>query len=506
MPTTPFLKGINNFMDFGLKLKEPKTKNGNQSFVPPSDYGNSVNVVTESNRYGNSFLDDASTSNTKKLIETYRTMASNSDVVGAIDEIVNAAVVTDDNTTPVEVVLDDVDLTKNIKDKISEEFGTILSLLHFNDDGDDQFRKWYIDGRTYYHIIVNKTNKSGKDGIDELREIDPWKIKKIREVTKEKNSSGVEIITGITEYYLYEDDSLLKTDNALKIDKDSIVCVTSGLKDIKGKEIVSFLHPAIKPFNQLVALEDSVVIYRVARAPERRIFYVDTGNLPPARADQYMRKMINAHQNKMIYDSQTGTLKENKHILSMMEDLWIPRREGSTGTSVDTLPGGQNLGEMDDVLYFLKKMYKALRIPSTRLDTENSVFQTGMATEISRDELKFSSYVNKLRKKFSQVFKQTLKTQLILKKVITPEDWEKTISEKIRFRFNNDSQFVEAKNNEIMSRRLDLLNTVDQFVGKYFSIETVRKEVLNQSEEDFKQEDEKMKAEKEAGLYNEGDQ
>ena len=484
---------------FGNTDKKQKKAALRPSFVPPSDSETTIDVVSQTNRFGVEF--DKSATNTKQQIDTYRGMAGNSDIISAIDEIVNAAIVNDPDKAPVELVTDKVEgVSDNIKTKMADEFKSVVSLFNFNDAADDIFRQWYIDGRLYYHIVLDE--KRPANGIEELRQIDPRKIKKVREILKEKSASGIDIVTGVKEYYVFEDDDLHSSNKALEIPTEAIICATSGLKSADGKEIISYLEPAIKPFNQLVALEDSLVIYRIARAPERRVFYVDVGNLPPTRADQYMRKTINAHKNKTIYDSVTGSIKDNKHIMSMMEDIWLPRVSGNRSTEVSTLPGGQGLGEMDDVLYFMKKLYKAMRIPAGRLDTENSMLQTGIASEITRDEVKFAKFIDKIRKKFSRLFKHALRTQLILKNVITAEDWEK-ISNHLQFKFNSDSAFTEIKEAEIIGRRLDLLQTADQFAGKYLSIETIRKNILNQSEDDYKEEDKRMAAEKKSGLYPE---
>ncbi len=488
---------------FGYELK----KQGKQVEKPdklspspfaPTDIDGSIDAsVTQ----GHSFDFDASWKNTGELINTYRSMAMNADCASAIDEIVNDAIVFDVDESPVELVLDDVEVSDAIKTKLTDEFKTVLGLFDFNEVGDDIFKEWYVDGRIFYHIVLSKTSQE-KNGIAELRRIDPRHIKKVRNIIKEKGPGGIELVKGVEEYYIYSDPKtkLSGQGKAIKIPKEAIIYVSSGIKSLNGKDVLSHLHPAVKPFNQLVALEDSVVVYRISRAPERRVFYVDVGKLPKTRAEQYMRSLIANHKNKMVYDVKTGAVKDAKNVVSMMEDIWLPRREGSRGTEVETLPGGQNLGEMDDVLYFLKKLFTAMKIPKTRLDSENSVFNSGRSNEITRDEIKFSKFIDKVRKRFSRVFRQALKTQLILKNIITTDDWEK-INEQLRFRFNTDSQFAELKEMEILTGRMEILGTLDEYVGKYFSQAWVQKNVLSQTEEEIKEIDKEIKDEIAAKKY-----
>ena len=483
------------FLGFEIKPIKKKNENLSPSFVPPTDLDGAVEI-SERNSFGYNF--DASYKNIKEQIELYRSMAINAECSDAIEEIINDAIVFDSDKTPVELVWDDNSkISDKIKKKILEEFQIILKLYDFNNIGDDIFRRWYVDGRIFYHIIINKGKE--KDGIAELRYIDPRYIRKIRKVKKEKGKNGVEIVKGIEEYYIYNDpdSSYTTTNSAIKIPKEAIIYCSSGLKSPDDKEVISYLQSAIKPFNSLVSLEDSLVIYRIARAPERRVFYVDTGNLPKTKAEQYMKSIINKHKNKMVYDARTGTVKDNRHILSMLEDIWLPRREGSRGTEVDTLPGAQSLGDMEEVLYFVKKLYRALRIPTSRMDNE-SVFNLGRSAEITRAEIKFSKFIDKLRKKFSRIFRQALRTQLILKNIITENDWEE-INEGIQFRYNTDSHFAELKENEILQGRLELLGVVDEYVGRYFSIEQVQKEILKRTDEEIKKINKEIEQEKDEG-------
>jgi len=483
---------------FNSSKKEKKLA---PSFVGPTDHDATIDIVTETNRTGVNFgfsQDDKETF-TKSSIKTYRTMSDNSDVGSAIEEIVDAAIVSNTRDKTVSINLDDVDdLSENIKKKISEEFEEALKLLNFNSSADDLFRQWYIDGRILFHKVTDKN----KSGILELRPINPTEIKKVQEVQKKRNQNGIDVISGVEEYYLWEPSDLVRTNKAVKIDPESILVSTSGMRSSDRKHIVSYLHQAIKPYNMLTSLEDSIVVYRIARAPERRVFYVDVGNLPPARADQYMRKIINAHKNKTVYDARTGSVKDSKHLVSMLENIYLPRVDGSRGTQIDTLPGGQDLGELSDILYFQKKLYKALHIPTSRLDTDNSIMAVGRATEISRDEIKFNSFINKLRTRFSKLFLDVVKTQVIIKKVMTEAEWE-DIKQDIRFDFNSNSDFAENKKAEILTARVELLSNVVDYVGKYMSIDFVRREILQQTDEDIEKEDKKMAEEKKAGLYPE---
>ena len=358
---------------------------------------------------------------------------------------------------------------------------------------------WYIDGRMFYHIVVN--DKNPKEGIQELRYIDPRKIRKVREIKKDRDpKTGAMIVVSIAEYYVYNDRGTTTqtfTSNVgqgIRIAPDSIININSGLMDAKNTFVISYLHKAIKPLNQLRMLEDATVIYRISRAPERRIFYIDVGNLPKMKAEQYLREIMQKYKNKLVYDAQTGEIRDDRRFQTMLEDFWLPRREGGKGTEITTLQGGQNLGEIDDVLYFQKKMFKSLNVPVSRIESDNG-FSLGRASEITRDELKFGKFVSRLRLRFSHLFDKMLETQLLLKGVCTRKEWEQ-MKEEISYDYQSDSHFAELKNAELMKDRLGLLSDIDGYVGKYFSINYIRKNVLHQSEEDIKQMDEEMEEDK----------
>jgi hypothetical protein len=378
--------------------------------------------------------------------------------------------------------MDDLDQPDRIKKMMTEEFEHVVNMLNMNWYGHDIFRRWYVDGRLYYHKIIDEKNP--KNGLLELRPIDPTKIRKVRELKKEKDpKTGAEIITGATEYFIFQNDSLGTKAQGLKIAKDAITYVTSGLLDPSRKRILSHLHKALKPVNQLRMMEDSLVIYRLARAPERRIFYIDVGNLPKGKAEEYLRNIMAKYRNKMVYDAETGDMKDDKKHMSMLEDFWLPRREGGRGTEISTLPGGENLGQIDDIEYFRKKLYKSLNVPSGRLEQENQ-FSLGRSTEISRDELKFQKFINRLRKKFSALFIDILKTQLILKGVVTEEEWE-SIRSDISIDFLKDNHFSELKDAELIRERLATLREVDEYAGRYYSVEWIRKNILMQTDEEI---------------------
>jgi len=422
-------------------------------------------------------------------------MALQPECDSAVQDVVNEAIVVTEDSGPVEIVLDKLDYPENIKKKIHEEFEAIVKLLDFNNNAYDLFRKWYVDGRLYHHIVIDEKNP--RQGIKDLRYIDPRKIRKIKESLKEKDArTGATVFKGMNEYYLYNAGGVNSSNQAqgVKIAKDSISYCHSGLLDERNSMIYSYLHKAIKPLNQLRMLEDAVVIYRLARAPERRVFYIDVGNLPKMKAEQYMRDMMVKHKNKLIYDASTGEVRDDRKFMTMLEDFWLPRREGGRGTEITTLPGGQSLGEMDDVDYFRRKLYKSLNVPITRMDAENQ-FNLGRASEITRDELKFNKFVMRLRNRFSILFSDLLEIQLALKGVITRGEW-KEMKQDIYYDFQEDNHFTELKDTEIMQGRLQILGEVDSFVGKYFSEDWIRKNVLRMTEEEIK--DEQKQIDKEA--------
>ena len=441
------------------------------------------NVINAGGHYGQYVdINGDQTKSEKELIFKYRDISQHTECDAAVEDIVNESIVSDDDSSPVSLIMDDLDQPDRIKKMMSEEFENIIAMLNMNWYGHDIFRRWYVDGRLYYHKIIDESNP--KNGLIELRSIDPTKIRKVRELKKEKDpKTGAEIIVGASEYFIFQNDSLGNKSQGLKIAKDSITYVTSGLLDPSRKRILSHLHKALKPVNQLRMMEDSLVIYRLARAPERRIFYIDVGNLPKGKAEEYLRNIMAKYRNKMVYDAETGDMKDDKKHMSMLEDFWLPRREGGRGTEISTLPGGENLGQIDDIEYFRRKLYKSLNVPSGRLEQEQQ-FNLGRSTEISRDELKFQKFINRLRKKFSALFIDILKTQLILKGIVTEDEWE-TIRSDISVDFLKDNHFSELKDAELLRERLGTLREIDEYAGRYYSVEWIRKNVLMQTEEDI---------------------
>ena len=419
------------------------------------------------------------------LIKRYREIAQHPECDMAIEDIINEVIVSDERDASVSVSLDKLMISDNIKMKVRDEFDEVLRLLNFDEKGHDIFRRWYVDGRIYFHKVIDP--KSPRKGLTEIRYIDPRKIKKVREVTKKRDTKGkgVEMVEATAEWFVYNEKgiSAANTNAGLKISSDSITYVTSGVIDQTKNMVMGHLHKAIKPTNQLRMIEDAVVIYRIVRAPERRIFYVDVGNLPKVKAESYLRDVMARYRNKLVYDASTGEVRDDRKHMSMLEDFWLPRREGAKGTEVSTLSGGQNLGEISDVEYFQKKLYQSLNVPMSRLDSDNG-FNMGRAAEITRDELKFTKFVQRLRKRFTQVFNDVLKTQLVLKGIITIEDWAK-IKEHIQYTFLKDGYFAELKNAEILRERLSLAQEVSPYVGKYYSVEYVRKNILQQTDEDI---------------------
>jgi hypothetical protein len=456
--------------------------------------------------YG-TYLDlEGTVKNEIELITRYREMAMNPEVELAVDDIVNESVITEQGKSPVAISLGNVDIPESIKTKIVDEFDEVLRLLAFHEYAYDIFKKWYVDGRLYYHIMID--SKNPKDGIQELRAIDPRKIKKAREV-RDKKSNGDKLVSlprNVTEYYLYYPGGVSSrvagmggpnTQQALKITDDAICHIHSGILDSGNKMILGNLHKAIKPMNQLKMLEDATVIYRLARAPERRIFYVDVGNLPKVKAEQYLSGIMSKFKNKTVYDTETGEVRDDRKHMSMLEDFWLPRREGGRGTEITTLPGGTNLGEIEDIIYFKKKLYKALGVPVSRLEPEGS-FSLGRATEISRDEVKFGKFVNRLRYRFTNLFDDLLGKQLQLKGIVSKDDWD-VIKTLIQYNFRQDSHFSELKHTEVMRERLEIAQTIDEYVGKYYSKQWLRKNVLNQTEEEIRMIDSEMAGEIEDG-------
>jgi hypothetical protein len=485
---------------FGFSIKSKQEELKGQSPIPPSA---DDAVTTVAGGYFGSYVDiDGVARNEFDLIKRYRDMSMHPEVDSAIDEIVNEAINSSLDDTPVQIELSNLEVSESIKKKIREEFQYILRLLKFDTRAHEIFRTWYIDGRIYYHKVIDLANP--KAGITELRYIDPLKIKKVR--VQNKDPRLAQVLSANTadpsnalaydfgnyvEYYMYNPKGFISStfdvNNAtsgVKIANDAITYVTSSIQDLNKKMVLSFLHKAIKSLNQLRMIEDALVIYRLSRAPERRIFYIDVGNLPKVKAEQYLREVMARYRNKLVYDAQTGEIRDDKKHMSMLEDFWLPRREGGRGTEITTLPGGQNLGELKDVEYFKKKLYNSLNLPPSRLDDANQGFSLGRSSEILRDELKFAKWIARLRKKFSALFHDVLKTQLILKGVIAPEDWEE-MQEHIQYDYQFDNHFEELKQAELMGNRLQVATALDPFLGKYYSIEYVRKQVLMQNDAEY---------------------
>ena len=480
---------------FGFEIsrkKEEVKQETNKSFaVPQNDDGA---VVIQSGSYYGTYVDlDGVVRNEIELITRYREMSMQPEIEGAIDDIVNEAIVSEDNGQCVELNTDDLKQNDAIKKKISSEFDYVLKLLNFGSTGHDLFRRWYIDGRLFYHLIINE--KRPQDGIQELRYIDPRRIRKVREIQKTKDQTGMEVIKQVKEYYLYNERGVIGAHSNMgaKIATDAVVNVNSGLMDSKRAMVLSYLHKAIKPLNQLRMVEDATVIYRLSRAPERRVFYVDVGNMPTIKADQYLRDIMVKYRNKLVYDSTTGEIKDDRKHLSMLEDFWLPRREGSRGTEIQTLPGGMNLGELEDVKYFEKKLYKSLGVPVSRLESTQG-FSLGRSTEITRDELKFNKFISRLRNKFSTLFDDLLRVQLVLKKICTEEEWNE-FKEEIWYDFLKDNNFDELKESELLTSRMQTLQMVDPYVGRYYSKMWVRKNILMQSEDDIEEIDAQIEEE-----------
>lgn len=482
---------------FGWTIKKSKEEEQKQkkieSFVLPENQDGAVNVEGVAGAYG-AYIDfDATVKNEFELVTRYRELSLLPDVDFAIDDIVNEMIVMDGETDPVKINLEKLDAANSVKKKIEEEFHNILSMLDWNNQAYEIVKKWYIDGRLYYHVIIDENKK--QNGIVELRYIDPRQIRKVREVERDiDQNSGIELVKVIDEYFTYNSRGVqfnapnsyspIATMGGVKISTDAICYTHSGIVDKYSASILSHLHKAIKPINQLKMMEDALVIYRIARAPERRIFYVDVGNLPKSKADDYLRSVMNRYRNKLQYNIETGEMKDERRFMSMLEDYWLPRREGSNGTSIETLPGGENLGEMQDVEFFQKKVYRALNVPLSRLDS-NSGFQLGRAAEISRDEVKFAKFIHRIRLRFTHLFDELLKKQLVLKKIINQEEWVQ-IREGIKFVFNTDNHFAELKQTEMIKSRLELLSLVDPYANKYFSVDWIRKNILKQTEEDIR--------------------
>jgi hypothetical protein len=493
---------------FGFEIKRKEDTKPLASFTPEYKDDGAV-VVAAGGQYGTYVDLDGTVRTEAELVSKYREMAQQPEIDSAIDDITNDAIVNEENQKTVEIVLDDLKVANNVKKAILSEFDNVLDILDFNFYSYEIFKRWYIDGRLYYHIIIDEQKLD--QGIKELRYIDPRKIRKVREVIKKRNKSdpnATVVQQTNAEYFIYNDrgfqaragaQAAVGSTSGLRIAKDSIIYVTSGLTDRDGTMILSYLHKAIKPLNQLRALEDASIIYRLSRAPERLVFYVDVGNLPKIKAEQYLRDMMVRYKNKLVYDANTGEVKDDRKFMTMLENYWLPRREGGRGTEITTLPGGQNLGEMEDVKYFQRKLFKSLNVPYSRLEPETT-YSLGRAAEITREEVKFQRFIDRLRQKFSQLFLFALEKQLILKRVMTPEDWDQ-FSKKIKFKFARDTFFAELKETEMLNDRINSLNNVAPYAGKYYSHEWIRKNILKQTDENIQEIDSQIQQEENNPQY-----
>ena len=480
---------------FGFQITRTKEQGEQPTFVLPDP----EDGATTSAGFYSEFIDiEGQTKSESDLIRRYRSTSEHPECDLAIEDIVNEAINTDETRASVAIVTDNLPYSSKIKKRISEEFSQILRLLDFDTKCHDIFRRWYIDGRLHYHKIIDEDNV--QKGIQELRYIDALKIKRIRKVDKDVTKKGSPTVKVLEDYYVYNEGGAVSTSNTssaiggtLKITADAIANCPSGLFDPSKALVRSYLHKAIKPVNQLRMIEDAVVIYRIARAPERRIFYIDVGNLPKVKAEQYLKDVMNRYRNKLVYNASTGEVKDDRQQMSMLEDFWLPRREGGRGTEITTLPGGSNLGEIDDILYFQKKLYRSLNIPISRLETESG-FSMGRGAEITRDEVKFTKFVQKLRKKFNTLFNNILKTQLILKGVVAEDDWL-SIKENLSYEYMKDGHYAEMRDMDLLRDRLDVLNTIEPFIGQYFSKKYVQKQVFRMSDDEIDSMDKEMESE-----------
>ena len=501
---------------FGFSIEDTeKTPAGVVSPIPPNRQDGSEYYVS-SGFYG-SYVDIEGVYKTENdLLRRYRQMSLYPECDSAIEDIVNEAIVSDTHDSPIEIELSNLNASDGIKKKIREEFKFVCELLDFDKKAHEIFRNWYIDGRLYYNKVIDQ--KDPHAGIQELRYIDASRMKYIRQIKKGKPgdqiqrlaSQGVQAFPGIEEYFMYTPQGSTtpyttaggNPAKGIKLTRDSITYCTSGLVDRNKGTTLSWLHKAIKPLNQLMMIEDSLVIYRLSRAPERRIFYIDVGNLPKVKAEQYLRDVMMRYRNKLVYDANTGEMRDDKKFMSMMEDFWLPRREGGRGTEITTLPGGQNLGEITDINYFQKKLYRSLNVPETRIAGSDAGFSLGRSSEILRDEVKFSKFVGRMRKRFTHLFNDILRTQLLLKNVVTPEDWD-VMSDHIQYDFLYDNHFAELKDSELLQERLNLASAAEPYVGKYYSADYIRRKVLRQTDQEIIDQDKQIKQEIAKGIIPE---
>lgn len=496
----------NVYKFFGFEIqrakKDEKKDQRTPSIVPPNDEDGAGYVTASGAGHFGQYvdLDGDKAKDNAQMIMKYRGVALQPECDMAIEDIVNESISVQDNKAPLQLQMDDADgMSNKVKKTIGEEFDYISSLLGFSDNGHDLFRRWYIDGRLVHHIVIDES--SPKLGIQELRFMDSIKTRKVREVKWKKDpTTGVKIVDKIEEYFIYQEKPGAQNQGT-KLTSDSISYVTSGLLDESRKKVVSYLHKALKPVNQLRMMEDSLVIYRLARAPERRIFYVDVGNLPQGKANEYMKNIQSNFRNKLVYDSSTGQIKDDRKHMSMLEDFWLPRKEGGRGTEISSLPGGDNLGQIEDIIYFQKRLYRSLNVPLGRLETEQG-FNIGRSTEISREEVKFQKFIDKIRRRFSKLFTSLLKKQLLLKGIITEDDWKKWEND-IIVDFVQDNHFAELKENDVLREKIQTLDMVTPHLGEFFTKEWVLKNVMRYNEEEIKAiEQEGEEAEEEAPEQN----
>ena len=465
---------------FGFRLERVKDQGSEQTFTSPTPDDGTLDVA--GGGFWGQVLDTDGRERTDiDLIRRYRDISQQTECDSAIEDIVNEGIVANEADAPIAIVLDRLPYPAKIKRKIRSEFDEVMRLLNFEQKGHDIFRRWYVDGRLFYHKVID--TKNPRKGITELRWIDAVKIKKVRELQKEKDTkTGIDMVKKVQEYFLYNEKGLANVgmstgpQQGIKIAADAITFVPSGVIDGNNGRVLSYLNKAIKPVNQLRMIEDALVIYRISRAPERRIFYIDVGNLPKIKAEQYLKDVMNRYRNKLVYDANTGEIRDDRNHMSMLEDFWLPRREGGRGTEITTLPGGANLGEIEDIVYFQRKLYRSLNVPISRLESESG-FSLGRATEITRDELKFTKFVQRIRKKFVPLFTDILKTQLLLKGIISLDDWPE-MQEHIQYDFLQDGHFTELKEAELLRERVEMLDIMQSYMGTFFSKEYVWKKVL----------------------------
>ena len=482
---------------FGFTITRKKDEEGASFTLPTSDDG--AEDIAQGGFYSSTYDIEGKDRTQYDLIKRYRNIAQQPECDSAIEDIISEAVASNEYDQPISLALDGLNQSDKVKRRIREEFDRILQLLSFTEKGHDIFRRWYVDGRLFYHKVID--TKDPRKGITELRYIDPQKIKKVREKISGKPNpiTQVEEKQKAVNFYIYNEYGITtggSVNNGLKISEDSISYCPSGLIDQNRGSVLSYLHKAIKPVNQLRMIEDSLVIYRISRAPERRIFYIDVGNLPKIKAEQYLKDVMNRYRNKLVYDANTGEIKDDRNHMSMLEDFWLPRREGGRGTEITTLPGGSNLGEIDDIEYFKKKLYQSLNVPQSRLNAEEG-FSLGRSTEITRDELKFTKFVQRIRKRFTPLLTDILKTQLLLKGIIGIEDWPK-MREHIQYDFLQDGHFAELKKAELLENRLNSLQTIEPYIGTFFSKEYVLKNVLSMTDAEI--DEMQRQINKEAGI------